>query len=150
MTTSALPEILTDVLRKEPIPNETIAYLVARTKLRLHDFILRQLAIAEDSQKLDQATIARRLGVSRAQVSQSLGVPGNWTVASVTKLAAAIGGEIEFHWKPFQVAEKNGHGPFKRHRAKNANRSGRTKKTTPHNRYTRHSAPTAHHRDSVR
>ena len=104
MTTSALPDILTDVLKKEPIPKQTIAYLVARTKLRLHDFILRRLAAAEDSEKLDQATIARRLGVSRAQVSQLLGVPGNWTVASVTKLAAAMGGEIEFQWRPFQVS----------------------------------------------
>ncbi len=103
MTTSALPDILTDILKKEPIPKDTIAYLVARTKLRLHNFILRRLAVVEDGQKLDQARIARRLGVSRAQVSQSLGVPGNWTVASVTKLAAAMGGEIEFQWKPFQA-----------------------------------------------
>ena len=104
MSTSALPDILTDVLKKEPIPKETIAYLVARTKLRLHDFILRRLAAGEDSQKLNQAKVARRLGVSRAQVSQSLGVPGNWTVASVTKLAAAMGGEIEFQWRPFQLS----------------------------------------------
>jgi transcriptional regulator with XRE-family HTH domain len=104
MTTLALPDILTDLLKKEPIPKDTIAYLVARTKLRLHDFILRRLAAAEDSQKLDQAKIARRLGVTRAQISQLLGVPGNWTVASVTKLAAAMGGEIEFQWKPFQVS----------------------------------------------
>ena len=105
MTTSALPDILTDAaFKKEPIAKDTIGYLVARAKLRLHDLILRRLAAAEDSQKLDQATIARRLGVSRAQISQSLGVPGNWTVASVTKLAAAIGGEIEFQWRPFQVS----------------------------------------------
>ena len=107
MTTSALPDILTDVLKEEPIPKETIGYLVARTKLRLHDFILRRLAAAEDSQKLDQAKIARRLGVTRAQISQLLGVPGNWTVASVTKLAAAMGGEIEFEWRPFQVSTED-------------------------------------------
>jgi len=110
MTTSALPDLLTDVLKKEPIPKETIGYLVARTKLRLHDFILRQLATAEDSQKLDQAKIARRLGVSRAQISQQLGVPGNWTVASVTKLAAAMGGEIEFQWRPFSEEKPEAFG----------------------------------------
>lgn len=103
MTTSILPDILTNILDEEPIAKSKIEYLVARTKLRLHDFILRRLAVAEDAQKLDQATIARRLGVSRAQISQQLGVPGNWTVASVTKLAASIGGEIEFQWKPFKT-----------------------------------------------
>jgi transcriptional regulator with XRE-family HTH domain len=106
MTTSAFPDLLTDVLKKEPIPKDTIAYLVARTKLRLHNFILRRLSAAEDSQGLDQAKIARRLGVTRAQISQILGVPGNWTVASVTKLAAAMGGEIDFIWKPFQIASE--------------------------------------------
>jgi hypothetical protein len=44
MTTSALPDILTDILKKEPIPKDTIGYLIARTKLRLHDFMLRRLA----------------------------------------------------------------------------------------------------------
>jgi plasmid maintenance system antidote protein VapI len=104
MTISVLQDILTDILEEEPIPKDKVEYLVARAKLRLHDLILRRLAAAEDApQKLDQATIARRLGVSRAQVSQQLGVPGNWTVASATKLAAAIGGEIDFQWKPFQT-----------------------------------------------
>ena len=108
MTTSVLPDLLTDdVLKKEPIPKSTIEYLIARTKLRLHDFILRRLAAAEDSpEKLDQAKVARRLGVTRAQISQLLGVPGNWTVASATKLAAAMGGEIEFQWRPFQVSSE--------------------------------------------
>jgi hypothetical protein len=103
MTISALPDILTDILKEEPIPKDKVEYLIARAKLRLHDFILRRLAAAEDAQKLDQATIARRLGVTRAQVCQQLGVPGNWTVASATKLAAAIGGEIDFQWKPFRT-----------------------------------------------
>lgn len=105
MTTSALPDILTDVLDKQPIPADKIAYLVARSKLRLHNFILARLAAAEDASKLDQAKIARRLKVSRARISQQLGVPGNWTIESVTKLAAAIGGEIDYLWMPFQKLE---------------------------------------------
>ena len=56
--------------------------------------------------------MARRLGVTRAQISQQLGVPGNWTVASVTKLAAAMGGEIEFQWKPFWVSPEEHAQPF--------------------------------------
>lgn len=112
MTTSALPDILTDALKKEPIPKETIEYLIARMKLRLHDFILRRLAAGEDGGRLEQAKLARRLGVSRAQISQQLGVPGNWTVASVTKLAAAMGGEIGFEWKPFWVSPEEHSQPF--------------------------------------
>jgi plasmid maintenance system antidote protein VapI len=104
MPTSALPDILIDIHSEEPIPADKIAYLVARSKLRLHDFILRRFASAED-RGLDQVTVARRLGVSRARVSQQIGVPGNWTIESVTKLAAAIGGEIDFDWIPFPPSE---------------------------------------------
>lgn len=112
MTTSALPDILIDGLKKEPIPKDIITYLIARTKLRLHDLILRRLAAVEDSQKLDQAKIARRLGVTRARISQQLGVPGNWTVETVTKLAAAMGGEVEFQWSPFWVSTEDQAQPF--------------------------------------
>jgi transcriptional regulator with XRE-family HTH domain len=104
MPTSALPDILIDIHSEEPIPADKIAYLVARAKLRLHDLILRKFAAKEDK-GLDQATIARRLGVSRARISQQMGVPGNWTLESVTKLAAAIGGEINFDWIPFPPSE---------------------------------------------
>jgi len=91
---------LTNILDEAPIPADKLAYLVARAKIRLHDLILRRFEVAEDK-GLDQATVARRLGVSRARVSQQIGVPGNWTIESATKLAAAIGGEIDFHWMPF-------------------------------------------------
>ena len=102
MTTLVMRDILTNLLAEEPIPPEKIAYLQTRTRLRLHDFILRRFATAEDSPgRLDQAKLARRLGQSRARISQQLGVPGNWTIDSVTKLAAAIGGEIDFSWRPF-------------------------------------------------
>jgi DNA-binding phage protein len=104
MTTSALPDLLTDILEEEPIPKDKLTYLITRSQLRLHDFILRRFAIAEDK-GLDQATIARRLGMSRARVSQQLGVPGNWTIESVTKLAAAMGGEIDYQWLPFPPSE---------------------------------------------
>lgn len=101
MTISVLPDILTDILEEEPIAPEKLNYLQARVKLRLHNFILRHFAMAEDTEQLDQAKIARRLGQSRSRISQQLGVPGNWTIDSVTKLAAAIGGEIDFLWLPF-------------------------------------------------
>jgi DNA-binding phage protein len=100
MTTSAVPDILIDILDEEPIPKDKLDYLIARSKLRLHDLILRRFEVAEDK-GVDQATIARRLGVSRSRISQQLGVPGNWTIESVTKLAAAMGGEIDYQWLPF-------------------------------------------------
>jgi hypothetical protein len=101
MTTSMMPDILTEVLKEEPIAFEKIAYLQTRAKLRLHDLILRMFATAEDTKRIDQATIARRLGQTRSRISQQLSVPGNWTIDSATKLAAAIGGEIDFRWVPF-------------------------------------------------
>jgi plasmid maintenance system antidote protein VapI len=106
MTTSVMPDILTNILDEEPIPSEKIAYLQARAKLRLHDLILRRFATAEDGpDQLDQSRIARRIGLSRARISQLLGVPGNWTIESATKLAAALGGEIDFTWIPFPIPQ---------------------------------------------
>jgi hypothetical protein len=99
MATLVMPDILTEILDEEPIAYEKIVYLQTRAKLRLHDLILRKFATAEDEQKIDQATVARRLGQTRARISQQLSVPGNWTIDSVTKLAAAIGGEIDFNWR---------------------------------------------------
>jgi hypothetical protein len=111
MNILVMPDLLTDILEQEPIPPEKIAYLEARTRLRLHDFILRRLRIAEDGpDKLDRAKIARRLKLSRARVSQQLGAPGNWTVDSATRLAAAMGGEIDFTWTAFPRAERSGIG----------------------------------------
>jgi hypothetical protein len=113
MPTSTLPDYLTNILDDEPIPADKIAYLIARAKLRLHNFILHQFAVAEDNEGLDQVTIKRRLGVSRARVSQQLGVPGNWTLESATKLAAAIGGEIDYRWIPFpKTADGKRSEPF--------------------------------------
>lgn len=101
MTISVMPDILTEIVKEEPIAFEKIAYLQTRAKLRLHDLILRMFAVAEDTKRIDQATIARRLGQTRSRISQQLSVPGNWTIDSAAKLAAAIGGEIDFRWLPF-------------------------------------------------
>jgi hypothetical protein len=101
MATLVMPDILTDILDEEPIPFEKIAYIQTRAKLRLHDLILRKFETKKD--KMHQATIARRLGQTRSRISQQLGVPGNWTIDSATKLAAAIGGEIYFEWRDFPI-----------------------------------------------
>ena len=45
MTISVMPEILTDILEDEPIAPTKLAYLQARVRLRLHEFILRRFAI---------------------------------------------------------------------------------------------------------
>src|ERR1700685_1350690 len=96
-----MPNILTEILDEEPIPLEKIAYIQTRAKLRLHDLILRKFETKKD--KMHQATIARRLGQTRSRISQQLSVPGNWTIDSATKLAAAIGGEIYFEWRDFPI-----------------------------------------------
>ncbi|HZY60032.1 MAG TPA: hypothetical protein VFE56_09725 [Candidatus Binataceae bacterium] len=96
-----MPSILTDLSEEEPISFEKLTYIRARARLRLHDFILHRFQIAQD-QGINQATIARRLGKSPAQVSHQLGVPGNWTIDTVADLAAAMGGEIDFLWVPLR------------------------------------------------
>jgi len=96
---------LTDIFKVEPIPEAKMMYLEARSLLRLHDFILRHFEMEQDK-GLDQATIVRRLGMDRGQLSRMLGVSGNWTIKSVTRLAAAIGGEIDYVWLPFPKLQK--------------------------------------------
>jgi hypothetical protein len=113
MTTLVMPDILTDILVEEPIAPEKIVYLQTRAKLRLHDLILRKFDAAKDSpKKTDQATIARRLKQTRSRISQQLSVPGNWTIDSATKLAAAIGGEIDFTWRDFPTDPSKVVGEF--------------------------------------
>ena len=105
MTTSVMPSPLTDIFDTEPILEPKMAYLEARALLRLHDFILRYFEMEKDK-GLDQATVARRLGMDRGQLSRMLGVSGNWTIKSATRLAAAIGGEVDFTWVPLPRAEE--------------------------------------------
>jgi plasmid maintenance system antidote protein VapI len=105
MTTSVMPSPLTDIFDTEPILEPKMAYLEARALLRLHDFILRYFEMEKDK-GLDQATVARRLGMDRGQLSRMLGVSGNWTIKSATRLAAAIGGEVDFTWVPLPQAEE--------------------------------------------
>jgi hypothetical protein len=104
MTTSVMPSPLIDIFNSEPISESKMAYLEARALLRLHDFILRSFEMEKDKEGLDQATVARRLGMDRGQLSRMLGVSGNWTIKSTTRLAAAIGGEVDFIWLPLPRA----------------------------------------------
>jgi DNA-binding phage protein len=104
--TSQMRSLLTEIATDEPISAPKARYLAVRTQLRLHDFLLRRFEIEKDK-GLDQATIARRLGTSQALISRTLGVPGNWTIRTVAKIAAALGGEIDFTWQSFPKAESS-------------------------------------------
>jgi hypothetical protein len=74
------------------ISQNTLAYLQARAKSRLYDYILRKFAEQEEH-GLTRAQLARRIGKSPEVVTRLLGAPGNWTIDTVSDLLVGISSE---------------------------------------------------------
>jgi hypothetical protein len=73
-----------------------LGYFRERLRNRIHQFILRQF-MAKQKEGLTQADIARILGRRPEQIHRWLGVPGNWTLDTVSDLLLAISkAELEF------------------------------------------------------
>jgi antitoxin component HigA of HigAB toxin-antitoxin module len=60
-----------------------------------HEFV-RELERRLEEQGVSRAELARRLGTSKAYVTKVLSADANFTLATMTRLAAAVGGEVHF------------------------------------------------------
>lgn len=76
----------------EQIPEEKLAYFRARLKNRFFDFVLREISAQQKQGKREstRAAVAKRLGKRPEQITRWLGVPGNWTLDTVSDLFLAI------------------------------------------------------------
>lgn len=69
------------------------AYWVDRAILSFTD----ELARVMEDQQVSRAELARRIGSSQAYVTKVLNSRANFTIASMVKLARAIGTDVRFH-----------------------------------------------------
>ena len=60
-----------------------------------YEFV-RELAQRMEEQGISRAELARRLGTSKAYVTKVLGADVNFTLATMNRLAAAVGGMVHF------------------------------------------------------
>ena len=58
-----------------------------------HEFV-RELERRMEEQGVSRAELARRLGTSKAYVTKVLSADANFTLATMNRLAAALGGEV--------------------------------------------------------
>jgi hypothetical protein len=88
-----------------PIPLGSLGYLRARTKQQMYNLVLKEFKRTG----LTQATLARRLRKTPAQMCRVLGGPGNWTLDTVSDLLFAIsGGELKSEVSyPLSKPERN-------------------------------------------
>ena len=79
----------------------------ARTAEVQRDLVAALLA-RMDERGLSRSELARRLGCAPAYVTRILRGDANFTLASLVKLAAAVGGELRVEIEP---GERRGEGP---------------------------------------
>jgi hypothetical protein len=72
------------------LPLQALGYVSEATRDGLYDLVVRKFM----ETGITQATLAKRLGKSPAQVCRTLGASGNWTIDTVAELLFAIDGSM--------------------------------------------------------
>jgi hypothetical protein len=98
---------LSEMTGNETISPGTLAYIEARAKNRLYDYVLRKFLDREEKDGFTKAELARRIGRRPEIITRWLGAPGNWTIETVSLLLAGISGEeLEPQSRPFAGRQK--------------------------------------------
>lgn len=113
MTTSPTIHSLSEINRGEPIPEETLAYVAARAKSRLYNYVIEAFLELESPHELSRADLSRMLSKDPAQITRWLSGPQNWTAESASHLLLAINhSELGFHSLPIIAGtNQTGMGP---------------------------------------
>jgi len=90
--TTPQTSFLSEIEDGEPIPLGKLAYLRARTRNVLYDFIVTKFIEAKKD-GLSQAELARRIGKKPEVINRLLGSPGNWRIDTISDLLVGIGAE---------------------------------------------------------
>ncbi|HZF10714.1 MAG TPA: helix-turn-helix transcriptional regulator [Thermoanaerobaculia bacterium] len=72
-----------------------------------HEFV-RELERRLEEQGISRAELARRLGTSKAYVTKVLSADANFTLATMNRLAAAVGGTVHFRIEDWKAAQEHG------------------------------------------
>jgi DNA-binding phage protein len=103
MTTSQ-NSILSEVVQAERISEGTFAYFQERLQNELHNVILEEFSRLENTGEMTRAKLARRIGRAPEQVTRWLGVGGNWTVDTISRLVTAMRGQLRIEFLPLREA----------------------------------------------
>lgn len=76
----------------ERIPAGILAYITARSRGAMFDYVHQKLHEAE-RQGMTRKELANRIGKSPTRLSHILGSPGNWTIDTVSELLVGIAGD---------------------------------------------------------
>lgn len=89
MTTSQNDALLSELNGDGPLSAGTRAYLGARARNAVFNFIHEKLREAK-SQGLTQKDLADRIGKDPGRLSNTLSSPGNWTIDTIAELLFGI------------------------------------------------------------
>ena len=73
-----------------PLNESDKAYFRAKTRRHIHGVVLERFMELSDDDKISRATLAKRLGVGRAQITRWISSPGNWTFDTLSDLLLAM------------------------------------------------------------
>jgi hypothetical protein len=103
MTTSQT-SMLSEVLHAEKISDETFAYFEERLQNELHNVILEKFIQLEEAGTMNRAALARRVGRPPEMITRWLGIGGNWTVRTISRLVTAMRGQLRIEFLPLREA----------------------------------------------
>jgi transcriptional regulator with XRE-family HTH domain len=97
-------QFLSEILKWEPIPQDTIVYFRERLRHRLHSAILDAFTRREKERGLKQKELAARIHKSSVQINRWLSTASNLTLDSISDLMVGLG--MDFDTFPFTPVEK--------------------------------------------
>lgn len=73
-----------------PLNESDKAYFQAKMRRHVHGVVLERFMELSDDDRISRAALAKRLGLSRAQITRWLSSPGNWTLDTLSDLLLAM------------------------------------------------------------
>jgi len=111
MTTSAQMELLSEILKWEPIPHDKLVYFRERLRHRLHAALLDAFTRRAKERGLKQKDLATRIHRTNVQISRWLSSASNLTLDSISDVMVGLG--MDFDTFPFTPIEKTLNGENK-------------------------------------
>jgi hypothetical protein len=95
MTSSAMQDFLSEVVREGPIPANKLAYFQTRLSGNVHQAMLKVFALLERQSDSTRRDLAHRIGRKPEQITRWFSYPGNLTLGTVSDIFIGMGYELE-------------------------------------------------------
>lgn len=87
--------ILSEIEKGKPISLRTRAYYRRRLQNKIHRLVRQAFKQQETETGLTQKTLAARIDSDKAQVNRWLGIPGNWTLNTISDLLLGMAVDLD-------------------------------------------------------